>query len=320
MQRTKAYVSNGFLNDFEKEYINLKSSFDFLNQKLEKFDSLYLFLVKSSIHSEINEGDLKNYLMTNNNPVIKSLLKNRTDIKIEKDLFNELTKGNSEEFINSLASRSIIEIFCLNKELSNKKLKTLSSQYGTHFLNVDIIENLKIREDFQVGNRQLDIERVFNSFKPFNTLIIIDPYLLDKMDSQNKLVNLLRNIMPQSPKSKVYLDLITKNIENYAVREKFLANLKEIEADFNVQIRYKIHEISSEYLHDRNYLSNNYIINFGHGLEAFKDKKDSDIRIETIFSKSDNSDFVKKITDKLFYYKNKIKTGLGENPLWKIVQ
>ncbi|MGJ1410139.1 hypothetical protein ACR78Z_10715 [Sphingobacterium thalpophilum] len=319
MSRIKTYVSKKFLFDFESEYIKLKMAFDPEDRTFEKFDSAYLVLSDSEMRLGMDESDLKGIISEGGNPLLKMLLKKRSDVCIDPHVFDGITDRNGQDYFGEGADRFPIELYCIDGILTEKNIKQYTGYYGYTFLDIAQLKRLKIKEEYQIGINKLDHQAIYDAFNPYHSLIIIDPYLFDKYENQQQLFQLITNILPQKAKKGVHIDVITKRLDDHKFKKRFEDNIADLTSETKVGIHLKIHEVAAMYLHDRNYIGNNFMVNFGHGLEAMKDKRDSDIRVDTLFSRTDNKNFMQKLIEKLAFYRNIIKTDLGKNPIWKVL-
>ncbi|WP_293955617.1 MULTISPECIES: hypothetical protein [unclassified Sphingobacterium] len=319
MRRIKTYVSKKFLFDFESEYIRYRVNIDPDDRTFERFDLTYRVLSDSEMKIAIEESELKEVILGETNPVVKMLLKKRSDAHIDPNIFEGINVRNGQDYFDDGSERYPIKLYCVDGILTEKNIKQYMGYYGYAFLDISQIKRLKVREEYQIGINKLDKQAIYNSFNPYHSLIIIDPYLFDKYENQQQLYELIANILPAKAKTSVYIDLVTKRTDDNKFKKKFEESIEGLKTATGVDLILKTHEISAVHLHDRNYIGNNFIVNFGHGLEALKDKKESDIRVETLFSRTDNKDFMQKLIEKLTYYKDILNTDLGENPIWKVV-
>lgn len=319
MEMLKSFTSKDFLYEFEQKYIEHKISYDSESMEIfDKYRKIENIFNKYPIKTNLNEDEITSILLGNAHPVLKKVFKHSGHVISNINLFEKFDENCGETYFSERTECHPFQLFCLSNSYNLKKMKKFEDYYGYNFINNTTLQTLKFHHHFQVGLKKLSVDEVFNSFKPFNSLVMIDPYLLSHSENRLKLVDFLRNILPQRSKSKIFLDLITvQNNDEAFFSNQCLQLQTAIESQKNqfnlLEIELNIHSVPSYVMHDRNYIGNGFIINMGHGLESLKDNKDSDIRMESILE--DNA--LQKIVDKVTLYKKHIKT-VGDNPIWKI--
>lgn len=319
MKKIEAYVSKDFLNSFADAFLNTRDKYDDESDRLfNKYSTIKKLFRDSELIIDIQREELLEIFKTSDvkSMFLKSILKENFSSLIPYNLVLKLKEKDGKIFFDSLEDNFPYRVFFLDDTFVDKKISQYERYYGYKFIKVEGIKNLRISEDYQVGLKNLDLSYIQDVFKYFNSILIIDPYALK---SKERLLDLIENILPSKPKSIIYMDLIIPRVDVPSDLERFVLEIKELEADFDLTIDLKIHELSKDKMHDRYYITNNVIVNFGHGLEFQSDNKDSNVRIESIFSSTDNRSYMEIIFDKLSFYKKVFGVELGNNPIWKIL-
>lgn len=319
MKKIEAYVSKDFLNSFADAFLNTRDKYDDESDQLfNKYSTIKKLFRDSELIIDIQREELLEIFKTSDvkSMFLKSILKENFSSLIPYNLVLKLKEKDGKIFFDSLEDNFPYRVFFLDDTFVDKKISQYERYYGYKFIKIDDIKKIRIREDYQVGLKQLDLSYIQNVFKYFNSIVIIDPYVLK---TKERLLDLIRGVLPIKPKSIIYMDLIIPRVDVPSDLERFVLEIKELEADFDLTIDLKIHESSKDKMHDRYYITNNVIVNFGHGLEFQSDNKDSNVRIESIFSSTDNRSYMEIIFDKLSFYKKVFGVELGNNPIWKIL-
>jgi len=319
MRKIESYISKDFLDIFIDNLLKLQMSFDDdADQLLNKYSAINTLFRKSTISIDIQKEELVEIFKNSNvkSIFLKSILKENFSSLIPYNLALKLKENDGKEFFDSLEDDFPYRLFFLDDTFIDKKIAQYERYYGYKFVKIDHIKKLRIREDYQVGLKQLKLNYIHDVFKYFNSIVIIDPYALK---NRVRLLDLINKILPNKPKSIIYIDIIIPPVDIPSDLQRFMLEVEDFQSKFDLIIDLKVHVTSKAKMHDRYYITNNVIVNFGHGLEYQSDAKDSQIKIESIFSRTDNRCYMQIIYDKLSFYKNIFGADLGNNPIWKVL-
>jgi len=333
MNRIRTYITKSFIDEYRDGFLEAYSKAITEPSKFEKYIAINELLGKSEWFIDLTESDINELIRNPKYEFIKKEIKKNSGAFEDRRFNLEHIKNRDGQFFFQEENHRVpFQLFLLPNDWPEKKIRKYKAYYGYEFLQGERIENLSVDKHYGVGSKKLDAEQLYQDLNIFNSLILIDPYLLEKSDntSQQVVIGFLKEIISKTSKANIYIDLITskpKPPSKFAddkgyniLKEKFANHLREIQNEYNIpEIRHKIHTIQESIQHDRTYIGNTFIATFGHGLEALKDRKDSEIRIDYLYSRQDNNDFIGRVKDKLKFYKGKIE-DVGDNPIWKIIE
>lgn len=317
MKYLKSFLDKDFLYGFEKEYLQSMLSFDKTSLKLrESLIKLERILFFENITSNFHKDEIEEILMGTEHPILKSLLKISGHVEIKNDLFNGFElEANADRFITRVGGKPF-QLYAFSDQFSLKKLNKYREYYGYQFFNLESIQSIEFNKIYQVGLEEGVSTEIIKHFKPYNSLIFIDPYILSNEKNTSKFLNLIQSIFPSRLRIPFYLDIITNIQSDQKFFDTQLSKLKdllkELSEKYNTQYVLNVHIVSLT--HDRCYIGNGFLVSMGHGLESLKSVKDSSIDYKNILDVNTIS-FIK---DKLLFYKKLIKNK-GDNPIWKVL-
>lgn len=321
MKYLKSFIDKDFFYSFEKESLRLRNSFalDDISFKNTVFSRLEALVFFEEIISNFQEDDIKNILLGNENPLLKSLLKMTGHIQIQENLFEGFElEATADQFI-ATQNEHPFQLYALNDKFSSKKIKKYREYYGYHFLNLESLHSIEFNKNYQSVVDDYDLIEVSQYFKPFNSLVFIDPYILSNEKNTSQLLNLLASIFPERLRLPFYIDIITTVKSDQKYFDTQLSKLKSLLNDLSEKSKTRyllnVHLLSDSLLHDRNYFGNGLLINMGHGLQVLQNKSDSAIKYYNTL----HPEIIETIKKQLLVYEKYI-VNVGDNPIWNLIK
>lgn len=278
MERQKIYCEIGFYEQFIKSYPTNSSPSDASINKLKYWINFYSFLSRSDIFFNISSEQFES--LTINEYWFKSLWKKSANgecgvefIASEFPAIIEIAKNinNRRDFLDA------IYLTCTPLDLCEEFEKSFGIKvicFEKLFEN-DELFNIHI-ESIESGSRSHTNWRFLETYKHVcNSLAIVDNYILaDKNNILENLVPILDSLLPKNLKASFHISVfakkeikggITKDFKSY--HDLIKHEIERIRPELNFTLG--IFQLRRE-IHDRNLITNNYIIESGSGFNLFK--------------------------------------------------
>lgn len=330
MPKMKSYVYKEFLFEFQDTYLEMiRNPFDSKSEdQLAKLQNISKALRASDVWHTLDKNELLKIIRGEDYPFLKLILKDGPSVSCDQALFEQFEELDGKTFFSKAKHKIPFQSFYLPNRFDRKKTRRYTEYFGHHFITTSQIPELAFIKQFHLGEKDRPdvIQRVYNTFKPFNALIIIDRYFLNNHDL---FPDFLDGVFANGKglKQDVYIDIICNRRQfDKAFGERKISKLENALKDIKsahglANIFFKIHDVGSTVFHDRYVIGNGFMIHLGHGMEAFKQQNDteSSVTFRSVLHHDDEAPTIANIASKLQKLKKAIGNLNSDNPIWKIL-
>jgi len=330
MSKMKSYVDKEFLFEFQDTYLEMiRNPFDSKSEdQLAKLQNISKALRASDVWHTLDKDELLSIIKGEDHPFLKLVLKDGQSVSYDQDLFEQFEELDGKTYFSKAKHKDPFQSFYLPNRFEKKKTRRYTEYFGHHFITTSQIPELAFIKQFHLGEKERPdvVQRVYNTFRPFNALVIIDRYFLNKDDL---FPNFLNGVFANGKRLKqdVYIDVICDQDQfdkalgerRISMLENALNTIKSAHGLANIVL--KVHHVRSAVFHDRYVIGNGFMIHLGHGMEAFKQPNDteSSVTFRSVLHHDDEASAITTIVSKLQKLKKAIGNLSSDNPIWRII-
>ncbi len=280
MNRQKVFCEIDFYKHFIDSYPNIPAPGEESIKQMKQWIDFNAFMFKSDIFFNINSEQFED--LANEDSYYKILWKRSANgecgVEFLPSDFPALTDfDQSNESVQEYFDA--VFLTCHSKE----SCLLFESNFGIKAISLDNLNENNDLFNFKLvsiesGPKSYTNWRFLKSFQHVcNSLAIIDNYILsEKTILHENLFPILDSLLPNSLKIPFHISIFAKkevngrilNFQNF--HDEIYSEIKRIRPDLNIKLG--IFQIRNE-IHDRNIITNYFILDSGSGFDLFKNKK-----------------------------------------------
>lgn len=275
MNKQKIYCELEFYDRFlTKQPKYVTPSEETINTMKDWID-FYSFMYKSSIYFNASIEDFKNKCDGDEYyaRLWKKSASGECDIEFLGVEYPIIDNLNSEFWENNNNLHAIY-LSCLKQD----KCEEIMNAYGVIVINIDTLFNkcsqffnmrIELIEQGQLTHNNWSF--VKNSRQPFNTIAIIDNFILSNQNGVNNLLDILNAILPVEKMNIPLQILVYSNnqfpSQNQRFHDTILRSLKEIRNEQTFELT--VYKVNNNQFHDRTIITNYLLMNSESGFNLF---------------------------------------------------